>query len=261
MIPMIALADTAVQTRFHIAAWLISKLEEGSAAWLPLLIYGLCMLACVAIPYLLGSINPAILISKLVYREDIRNFGSGNAGTTNMLRTYGKKAALATFLLDLLKAAVACFFGLFMLEMNGLGIAGLFVVLGHMYPIFEKFKGGKGVACLTVVALITSIFTNNLIAPFVPFVFFALLLVFILVVVTTRYVSAASVTAAFLYPVLLRTFSGPDAGLCVAMAVLSACFVIYKHWGNLKRIQNRTEHKISLSKTSKKKLDGSGDGQ
>ncbi len=239
---------------FNLVDWLIVhfNVSAGSAAYL--WIYVLGILSCTIIPYLLGSINPAILISRLVYHEDIRQFGSGNAGTTNMLRTYGKKAALATFLLDLAKAAVACFVGLLVWEMNGLGYAGFFVVLGHMFPIFEKFKGGKGVACLAVVALITSIFTNNLLVPFVPFTFLILLAVFVIVLAGTRYVSMASVTCAFLYPIFLMTFSGENAGSCGAMAVLCACFVIYKHKDNLKRIYNRTEAQISFSKTSKKKL-------
>ena len=244
---------------FNLVDWFILHfdLTPGSLAYAATYLVG--VLLCIVIPYLLGSINPAILISKTVYGEDIRNFGSGNAGSTNMLRTYGKKAALATFTLDLAKAAVACFVGLIVWEMNGLGYAGFFVVLGHMYPIFEKFKGGKGVACLTVVALITSIFTNNWISPFIPFAFLFLLVVFIVVAVGTRYISMASVTAAFLYPILLMSLSGENAGSCVAMAALSSVLVIVKHRSNLGRIMNRTESQISFSKTSKKRIDGSKD--
>ncbi len=255
---MIAFALTTpeeemVTRMFNLVDLLAYRFDETPALFV--LSYLLGILACIILPYLIGSINPAILISRFVYHEDIRNFGSGNAGTTNMLRTYGKKAALATFLLDLGKAAAACFLGLLIWEMNGLGIAGFFVVFGHMYPIFEKFQGGKGVACLTVVALITSIFTNNWIAPGIPFTFLFLLIVFAVVVIGTRYVSMASVTCAFLYPVLLHSLSGPNAGICVAMAVLSACFVVYKHKENLKRIYNRAESQISFKKTSKKRID------
>ncbi len=255
-----ASADVAVEQRlFNLVDWLITRFALTENLPLYITIYLVGVLLCIAVPYLLGSINPAILISKSVYHEDIRQFGSGNAGTTNMLRTYGKKAALATFLLDLSKAAIACFFGLFVWEMNGLGIAGFFVMFGHMYPIFEKFKGGKGVACLCVVALITSIFTNEMWVPLVPFAFFFLLLTFIVVVVGTRYVSMGSVIAAFLYPVLLNSFSGKRAGICVAMAVLSACFVVYKHKENLIRIWNRQESQISFKKTDKKKRSDDGE--
>ncbi|MBE6633486.1 MAG: glycerol-3-phosphate 1-O-acyltransferase PlsY [Ruminococcaceae bacterium] len=246
-------ASPTVVRLYNLVDYFSMKAPLGSAAWY--LVYLVGALACVVVPYLLGSINPAILISKTIYHEDIRNFGSGNAGTTNMLRTYGKKAALATFLLDLAKAALACFFGLLVWEMNGLGLAGFFVVFGHMYPIFEKFKGGKGVACLTVVALITSIFTNNWIVPFVPFTFLFLLFAFVMVVVATRYVSMASVICALIYPVLLHSLSGPNAGICVAMAVLSACFVVYKHKENLKRIYERRESQISFRKTDKRAVE------
>ncbi|MBR7099301.1 MAG: glycerol-3-phosphate 1-O-acyltransferase PlsY [Clostridia bacterium] len=240
---------------FNLTDWCIQKLglSAGSAGFF--LTYLLSILACTVIPYLIGSINPAILISREVYHEDIRSYGSGNAGSTNMLRTYGKKAAGLTFVFDFFKAVIACFFGLLVWEMNGLGIAGFFVIFGHMYPIFEKFKGGKGVACLCAVVLITSIFTNNWIAPLIPFTFIFLAIVFLVVVVGTQYVSMASVTGAFLYPVILHSLSGKQAGICVAMAALSACFVIYKHKENLKRIYNRTESKISFKKTSKKKIE------
>ena len=257
-----ALQATSVPTLFNLTDWCILKLfqiPEGSS-WL-ILVYALSLLACTAIPYLIGSVNPAILISREIYHEDIREFGSGNAGSTNMLRTYGKKAAGLTFLSDFLKAVIACLWGLLVWEMNGLGLAGFFVILGHMFPVFEKFKGGKGVACLSAVALVTSIFTNSVITPFVPFAFFVLALIFFIVIIGTQYVSMASVTGAFLYPVLLNSFSnGGQAGLCVAMAAFSSIFVIYKHKENLKRIYNRTESKINFKKTNKKKLDESNSG-
>lgn len=256
---MEGLLTTGDVTRFvfpNLVDWMIFRFSMTPDSLIYILTYLVGILLCTVVPYLIGSINPAILISRYVYHEDIRHFGSGNAGTTNMLRTYGKKAALATFLLDLGKAAVACFVGLLVWERNGLGFAGFFVMLGHMYPIFEKFKGGKGVACLTVVALITSIFTNNWILPFVPFAFLFLLLIFLIVVIGTRYVSMASCCAAFLYPILLSSLSTPEhAGICVATAAFSALLVIFKHRSNLKRIMERTESQISFSKTSKKKIE------
>ena len=247
---------------FNLTDWILGKYNLAPNSPWNFIIYALCVLCCTVIPYLIGSINPAILISREVYHEDIRQFGSGNAGSTNMLRTYGKKAAGLTFVADFLKAVIACFWGLLVWEMDGLGLAGFFVILGHMFPIFEKFKGGKGVACLSAVVLVTSIFTNNLIAPFVPFTFIFLALVFLIVVIGTQYVSMASVTGAFLYPVLLHSLSnGAQARLCVAMAALSAIFVIFKHKENLKRIANRTESKVSFKKTSKKKLDDTNGDQ
>ncbi len=255
-------ASEPLPVLFNLTDWCIKRfqLSPGSAWYF--LTYAIGALACILIPYLIGSINPAILISREVYHEDIRQFGSGNAGSTNMLRTYGKKAAGLTFLCDFLKATFSCFFGLFIWEMNGLGLAGFFVIFGHMYPIFEKFKGGKGVACLCAVVLITSIFTNNWIAPFIPFTFIFLLLVFLVVIIGTQYVSMASVTGAFLYPVILKSLSnGEQAGLCVAMAAISAFFVIFKHRENLKRIYNRTESKINFKKTAKKKIENGEEEQ
>ena len=246
---------------FNLTDWILGKYQFSPNSPWYFIIFALCILACTVIPYLIGSINPAILISREVYHEDIREYGSGNAGSTNMLRTYGKKAAGLTFLADFLKAVIACFWGLLVWEMDGLGLAGFFVILGHMYPVFEKFKGGKGVACLCAVVLITSIFTNNWIAPFIPFTFIFLALVFFIVVLGTQYVSMASVTGAFLYPILLKTLSnGAQARLCIAMAALCGIFVIYKHKENLKRIYNRTESKVSFKKTSKKKIDQNTSG-
>ena len=173
-----------------------------------------------------------------------------------MLRTYGKKAAGLTFLCDFLKAILSCVIGLLAMEMNGLALAGFFVIFGHMFPVFEKFKGGKGVACLCGVVLVTSIFSNNWILPFVPFVFIFLALIFIVIVLGTQYVSMGSVMCSFLYPVLLNSLSSSkQAGLCVAMAVLDAIFVIYRHKENLKRIYNRTESKVNFKRTNKKKTE------
>ena len=252
-------ALTASNTRyawFNLTDWVIEKNAIAAGTLEYYTIFALCILASTVVPYLLGSINPAILISRNIYREDIRNYGSGNAGSTNMLRTYGKKAAGLTFACDFMKAVIACFWGILVWEMNGLGLAGFFVIFGHMYPVFEKFKGGKGVACLCGVVLITSIFTNNWIAHFIPFTFLFLAIIFFAVVIGTRYVSMASVMGAFLYPVLLHSLSTPEqAGNCVAMAVAIACFVIFKHKENLKRIYNRTESQISFHKTSKKKIE------
>ncbi len=202
-------------------------------------------LTCMIVPYLLGSINPAILISKIFYHEDIRNFGSGNAGTTNMLRTYGKGAAAATFLTDLAKAAVAFFFGGFVWGVPGSALAGFFVIFGHMFPIYYKFKGGKGVACLTVIVLLTD-----------PLTFLVLLAAYIIIVLGTRYISLASVMCAFLYPILLHafsTFNENNRGWPMIMAILSTFAVVFMHRENLKRLWNGKESKVSFSKTSKKK--------
>lgn len=211
--------------------------SESGRAWL---FFGMAVL-CIVIPYLLGSINPAILISKLFYHDDIRRHGSGNAGSTNMLRTYGTKAAVFTMLLDFLKAIVATLLGTFLLGYNGMAIGGLFVGVGHMFPIFYKFKGGKGVACFAMVGLVMH-----------PLVFLALLATFLIVAIGTRFVSMASVTAAFMFPLYVRAFV-PHNNLCMASAVIAACLVMYMHRENLERIWNHKEARLEFSRKNKKK--------
>lgn len=223
---------------WNLNAFLRQKIESDSGrAWL---FFGFAML-CVIIPYLIGSINPAILISKLVYHDDIRNHGSGNAGSTNMLRTYGKKAAVATMTLDFLKAIIATVLGTIFLGYDGMAIGGLFVGVGHMFPLYYKFKGGKGVACFAMVALVMH-----------PFVFLALIATFLIIVIGTRYVSMASVAAAFMFPLYVRAFV-PHNNLCMAATGLAACLVIYMHRENLKRIWKNEEPKLDFSKKKKKR--------
>lgn len=223
--------------------WLSPKGEVQSQNYLIGMV--IAALVCMIVPYLLGSINPAILISKIFYHEDIRNFGSGNAGTTNMLRTYGKGAAAATFLTDLAKAALAFFFGGFVWGVPGSALAGFFVIFGHMFPIYYKFKGGKGVACLTVIVLLTD-----------PLTFLALLAMYVIIVAGTKYISLASVMCAFMYPILLRafsTFNSENQGWPMIMAIFSTIAVVFMHRENLKRLWNGKESKVSFSKLSKKK--------
>ena len=117
---------------------------------------GIAFLICAVVSYLLGSINCGVIISRDKYGKDIRESGSGNAGATNMLRTYGKKAAILTFSGDVLKTVVAVIVGRLCLGYLGAFIAGAFCILGHAYPIFFKFKGGKGVVCISTMCLLTN---------------------------------------------------------------------------------------------------------
>ncbi len=223
---------------WNLSAWLCDV--NGWTGQTTLIVSLIAAFLCMIIPYLLGSINPAVLISKIFYHEDIRDFGSGNAGTTNMLRTYGKKAAAATFLCDLLKAALAVLLGRLLWGFDGGAIAGFFVIFGHMFPLFAHFRGGKGVACLAMVVLMENWLT-----------FLILLLAYVVIVAGTRYISLASVMCAFLYPLILRAFA--NRGLNVAMAILCTAFVVFMHRENLKRLWAGKESKVSFSKLSKKK--------
>lgn len=201
--------------------------------------------------YLLGSINSAILISKLVYRDDIRKHGSGNGGMTNMLRTFGGKAALMTLAGDLLKTAIAIFIagvvygfwytaGIATSEMCYM--AGLFAVLGHVFPLYYRFKGGKGVLVTSTMALILT-----------PIPFLILFALFALIVWMSKYVSLGSVCVAVLYPVLLHgafavVFESPMPGLMALSTIVLACLIVWCHRENLKRISEGTERKLSFKK-------------
>ncbi len=200
--------------------------------------------------YLLGSINSAIIVSKLRYHDDIRKHGSGNPGLTNMLRTYGKGGAGLTLLGDVAKnvlAVLLCafFFGFHYIRgisgPDGLCyVAGLFAVLGHMFPIYYKFKGGKGVLSTATIALILS-----------PIPFVILILIFILMVATSKYVSLGSVTGAILYPVVVNGYfnivlGGKTPGLISLSTIIIAILIVWCHRGNLQRISNKTERKISF---------------
>lgn len=228
-----------------------------------LLTVGFAFLAMV-VGYLLGSINSAILISKTLYGDDIRKHGSGNAGLTNMLRTYGKKAAGLTLLGDILKTALAIVIGSIL---GGFGywkgislsyltcelplnyMAGFCAVIGHILPIYYSFKGGKGVLCTAAMALILT-----------PLEFVMLLGVFVLMVWWSKYVSLGSVTVAVLYPIIVSghikvAFSNalPQNGVMALITILLAIIIVYCHRGNLQRISDGTERKLSFK--SKKKED------
>jgi glycerol-3-phosphate acyltransferase PlsY len=194
------------------------------------------ILLCVAIGYLLGSLNSAIIISRLFLHRDIRAHGSKNAGATNMLRTYGTRYAVMTLALDMLKAAVATTLGFFVCHFIGAPIAGFFCVFGHMFPLYYRFKGGKGVACTAIVALMID-----------PWTFLAMFFCFFVIVLMTRYVSLASIMCAFLYPLLTRAFV-PLMGTAQLMAILTTCFVVFMHRENIKRLYNGKESKINLSR-------------
>ncbi len=211
--------------------------------------------ALIVASYLLGSINFAIIISGKHYKQDIRNFGSKNAGMTNMMRTYGKKAAAFTLIGDALKAVVSCALGYLVIGNMGAYIAGLFCIIGHVFPAYYRFKGGKGV----VTALITILMCD-------PFVFAVWGTLFILIVLCTRYISLASVMCMLLYPVLLAKvpsfvmatffniadFQSVGIPFAIAMAVL----IVAKHWTNIKRLLNGSESKFVFKKSVKAHKDG-----
>ena len=253
--------------QWTLVSYLIEKLHAEGTATAGLLNVG-GVLLCIIIPYLLGSVNFGLIISNKKYNDDIRTHGSGNAGTTNMLRTYGAKAAVLTLLGDMLKAVIAVGLGYLIVGTNilvtdpvteqqirfadqyGAAIAGFFVMVGHMFPIFFKFKGGKGVATSGMVVLMIS-----------PITCLFCFLVFVIVVVGTRYVSLGSVMGMSLYPIILSAFSGEQNPTARIMAVLMAVAVVYMHRENLKRLLNGTERKISFGKKKAAEGEAAADSQ
>ena len=200
------------------------------------------------IAYLIGSVNFSVILSKKMAGFDVREKGSGNAGTTNMLRSVGKKAAALTLICDVLKGVVAILIAMFIgwafkVENQALlvQIAGIAVVLGHTFPIFFGFKGGKGVAT-SLGILIMSNWQIGLIC-----------LVFgVLLIALTRMVSLGSCTAAVLFPVLTLFITdnyivSQGSGYLIYSIIL-AVIVLFNHRSNIKRIMAGKENKISFKK-------------
>ena len=203
------------------------------------------------IAYLLGSISFSVIISKKMAGFDVRQKGSGNAGTTNVLRTVGKKASIITLVCDILKGVVAILVayvaGLIMKDGVDkallIQLAGIAVILGHTFPIFFGFKGGKGIATALGVLMMTN-WNIGLIC-----LVFALVLM-----ILTRIVSLGSIAAAVLFPVLI-IFMPHTAylvdGNYIIYSILLAVLVVFNHRTNVKRLLTGTENKIDFKKLKK----------
>ncbi len=224
-------------------------LKNGETIGIPLLL--LMLLAVIISAYLLGSVNSALIVSKLFYKEDIRNKGSGNAGTTNVMRSYGRGPALLTLVGDMIKTMLGMAVGTSLLGLNGAYIAGLFCVLGHIAPIYYRFKGGKGVASTAMVVLYLD-----------WVVFLICMLLFVLIVWATRYISLASVICELVMPIILHQHNDFifDRGLKLIITLILGLTVVYMHRDNLKRIMNKEESKFEFKKTKKKPVNDKGSG-
>lgn len=199
------------------------------------------------IAYLLGSISFSVILSKKMAGFDVREKGSGNAGTTNVLRSVGKKAAIITLVCDVLKGVVAILIAVVVGKIvkdldNSLlvQLAGIAVIVGHTFPIFFGFKGGKGIATSLGVLLVTN-WNIGLIC-----LVFALVLM-----ILTKMVSLGSIAAAILFPVLV-IFMPSNAyiveGNYTIYAIILAILVVFNHRTNVKRLLNGTENKIDFKK-------------
>lgn len=210
-------------------------------------------IAFVIVAYLLGSIPSAVMISKKYYGIDIREHGSKNAGSTNVLRVLGKRAALPVFALDFLKGFVAVsLIGLVQYDqswttnaMLTLKVVAVFAaVIGHIFPIFAQFKGGKGVA--TLVGAITGIY------PTIMLICFG---VWIIMMLAFHYVSVASMAGGICFPIL--TLISPKANQSIVFVIFSfaiAILLIWTHRKNIERLKKGEESKTYIIKRKDKTL-------
>lgn len=201
------------------------------------------------IAYCIGSINFSIIISKKFAGFDVRQKGSGNAGTTNMLRSVGKGAAVITLICDILKGVIAISVA-YLISLIAKGTsgallvqtAGIAVIIGHTFPAFFEFKGGKGVATALGVLICINWQVGLLCLVFA-----------IIIIAITRMVSAGSCTAAVLYPVLIlfgvqKDFFIVKEGSYLIFSLILALIVIFNHRENIKRILEGKENKLSFKK-------------
>ncbi len=195
--------------------------------------------------YLLGSISTAILVGKLISGDDIRTHGSGNAGATNALRTYGKGAAAFVTIGDCLKAVFCCVIAILLARYTSLGIentklaiysAGWGAVIGHNYPLYFKFKGGKGI----LVSITALLFANWKIA-------LTILIISLIIMAVTKYVSLGSVIGSALFIVFALVFELDNPSYVIFTVVL-ASLAIYRHKTNIVRLINGTESKLTSKK-------------
>ena len=230
------------------------------------------LLISAVISYLIGSLNSSIIMSKVLKKDDIRNSGSGNAGATNMVRTYGRAYGVAAFILDFLKVIAAYFIVMAIFSRVDSAvfekyeyffkvITGFFCFIGHIYPCFFGFKGGKGVTvCAAMICLLDwRMFVIGLV------LFFAIVFI-------TRYISFSSILFAVVYPIFTfflfdkkYTFFPPSITLkntfgedemtyrmiALAISILFSAIVLIKHKDNIKRLLKGEENKIGSHKKDK----------
>ncbi len=191
--------------------------------------------------YLLGSINSSIIVGKVLHGKDVRDLGSGNAGATNTLRTLGKKAAVLVLIGDILKGVIACLLGRFLVGPGpdgvyaGMYLAGFAAVIGHNWPVYFGFRGGKGVLTSAAVLLM-----------FAPYPALCSLALFFLVVAVWKTVSLGSMAAAASFVPFSALFREPWQLLLVGTCM--AVLVIARHHANIKRLMAGTESKITDKK-------------
>ena len=199
------------------------------------IVYNLIILV---VAYLLGSINTSIIVSKVLIGDDIRNYGSGNAGATNTLRTVGKKGAILVVIGDVLKTVIAILIARFIADASSTAtyIAGIGAVLGHNFPLYFKFKGGKGIIVSTVAILFAD-----------PILGLITAIVAILIMAISKYVSLGSISGAVLFVILALVFRNNNTDF-VVFATMLALLAVYMHRSNIARLLAGQENKLNFSK-------------
>ena len=194
------------------------------------------------VAYLIGSVSFAVIWGKKFGGIDVREKGSKNAGSTNVLRTVGKKAAALTLICDILKGVVAVFIAILASKIWQDSdeevlkyLAGLLVILGHTFPIYFGFRGGKGVATALGVLLVIN-----------PQIGGICLIFALIIMIVTRWVSLGSILAAILFPIL--TLFLAETFYAKLISILIALLVVFNHRSNIKRLKEGTENKISFKK-------------
>ena len=200
----------------------------------------LAMLTSALPAYLLGGVNGAIIASKLFYRKDVREFGSGNPGLTNFYRVFGKGGALLVILIDVFKTIAPVLFGgwvfkqYFDMELFGQAVSGFFIMMGHCFPVFYKFKGGKGVMAAGAIFIVLD---------------WRIAIIswgtFIIITALTRYVSLGAMFGAALFPPSLLIF---NIGGLVEFIAVTMCvgLLIARHQANIRRLVMGEESKFSF---------------
>ena len=205
----------------------------------------LILILIAVISYVLGSINGAIIAGRFVFHKDVRRYGSGNAGLTNYYRAFGTPGIILLVLIDVLKTVVACLIGAALMKKYdareiGILFAGFCVILGHMFPAYYQFRGGKGVLCGITMAFLVDWRVG-----------LCCLLTFLILLLFTRYVSLGSVVGSALCPVYLWIFG--HERLSIILGALCALLIVIKHAENIVRLIGGRERKIDLGGRPKKR--------
>ena len=197
-------------------------------------------LIVIAAGYLLGSLSSSLLLSKFGWGKDVRKHGSGNAGATNMARVFGLGAGFATLAGDMLKAAAAIWLGNYLLGDVGIAAGGCACILGHCFPVFHNFRGGKGISVGAMIGLAID-----------WRVFVGIVVVFLIVAFLTKKVSAGSLAASVAIVVFALIFHVSTPKL--VLAIFSMCVAIFQHRSNIKRLAEGTEADFKAAEPEKKK--------